>query len=220
VLAAPGVGAIPGSLSAVIADRIDVVAGLVRDVLQAAALLGVDFDISDLEIVLRRGPPDLLPAVDEARVDGLLYQSGNSVGFRHPLIHVLLYEEMPTAVRATWHCQGACAAASGAPPERVTRHLLRAAVSAGPAEVVDGWMLDSLVRTADHLVGQALGVAVELLAQLATNTLLGATRHDQLVSRLADIDLKPDLRDDGIGISSAAWRRYRDQRLHLSEVPT
>ena len=183
----PVPGSIPGSLSAVIADRLGFVTGPVRDVLRAAALLGVDFEISDLAIVLGRGLPDLLPAVDEARVAGVLAESGSSLGFRHPLIRAALYEEMPAAVRAAWHRDAARAlAAAGAPPERVARQLLRAADGAGPAEVVDERMLDWLVRTADQLVGQAPGVAAELLAQAVASTPFGAAHHDWLVSRLAD----------------------------------
>jgi DNA-binding CsgD family transcriptional regulator len=177
----------PDSLSAVIADRLGFVTGPVRDVLRAAALLGVDFEISDLAIVLGRSLPDLLPAIDEARVAGVLAESGNSLGFRHPLIRAALYEEMPAAVRAAWHRDAARAlAAAGAPPERVARQLLCAADGASPAEVVDERMLDWLVRTADQLVGQAPGVAAELLAQAVASTPFGAAHHDWLVSRLAD----------------------------------
>ena len=61
-----------------IADRLGFVTGPVRDVLRAAALLGVDFEISDLAIVLGRGLPELLPAVDEARAAGVLAESGSS----------------------------------------------------------------------------------------------------------------------------------------------
>ena len=182
-----GPGSIPGSLSAVIADRLGFVTGQVRDVLRAAALLGVDFEISDLAIVLGRGLPDLLPAVDEARVAGVLAESGSSLGFRHPMIRAALYEEMPAAVRAAWHRDAARAlAAAGAPPERVARQLLCAADGSGPAEVVDERMLDWLVRNADQLVGQAPGVAAELLAQAVASTPHGAAHHDWLVSRLAD----------------------------------
>ena len=182
-----GPGSIPGSLSAVIADRLGFVTGPVRDVLRAAALLGVDFEISDLAIVLGRGLPELLPAVDEARVAGILAESGSSLGFRHPLIRAALYEEMPAAVRAAWHRDAARAlAAAGAPPERVARQLLCAADGSGPAVAVDERMLDWLVRTADELLGQAPGVAAELLAQAVASTPFGADHHDWLVSRLAD----------------------------------
>ena len=180
-------GSIPGSLSAVIADRLGFVTGPVRDVLRAAALLGVDFEISDLAIVLGRGLPELLPAVDEARVAGVLAESGSSLGFRHPMIRAALYEEMPAAVRAAWHRDAARAlAAAGTPPERVARQLLCAADGSGPAEVVDERVLDWLVRTADELLGQAPGVAAELLAQAVASTPFGADHHDWLVSRLAD----------------------------------
>lgn len=182
-----GPGSIPGSLSAVIADRLGFVTGPVRDVLRAAALLGVDFEISDLAIVLGRGLPELLPAVDEARVAGVLAESGSSLGFRHPMIRAALYEEMPAAVRAAWHRDAARAlAAAGTPPERVARQLLCAADGSGPAEVVDERVLDWLVRTADELLGQAPGVAAELLAQAVASTPFGADHHDWLVSRLAD----------------------------------
>ena len=177
----------PASLSAVIADRLGFVARPVRDVLRAAALLGVDFEISDLAIVLHRTVPDLLPAVDEARAAGVLAESGGTLGFRHPLIRAALYEEMPAAVRAAWHRDAAHALAdASAPPERVARQLLRAAEGPGAAEAVDERMLDWLVRTGDHLVSQAPGVAAELFTQAASSTPFGAPRHGWLVSRLAD----------------------------------
>ena len=183
----PADAGFPASLSAAIADRLGFVAGPVRDVLRAAALLGVDFQISDLATVLGRGLPDLIPAVDEARAAGVLAESGKSLGFRHPLIRAALYEEMPASVRAAWHHDAARAlAAAGAPPERVARQLLRAADGPAPADAMDERMLDWLVRTAEHLVSQAPGVAAELLAQAVAGTRLGSPHHGWLVSRLAD----------------------------------
>jgi len=184
--AEPG-SAIPGSLSAVIADRLGFLAGPVREVLRAAALLGVDFEVPDLGIVLDRTVPDLLPAIDEARAAGVLAESGNTLGFRHPMIRAALYEEMPAAVRAAWHRDAAHAlAAAGVPPERVARQLLRAADGSGPAEPLDEQMLSWLVRTGDQLVSQAPGVAAELLAQAVAGAQLGTSHHGWLVSRLAD----------------------------------
>ena len=45
---------VPGSLSAAIVDRLGFVARPVREVLRAAALLGVDFAVTDLAIILNR----------------------------------------------------------------------------------------------------------------------------------------------------------------------
>jgi DNA-binding CsgD family transcriptional regulator len=179
-------GSAPGSLSAAIADRLGFVAGPVRDVLRAAALLGVDFAVPDLAIVLRRSVPDLIPAVDEARAAGVLAESGQRLGFRHPLIRTALYDEMPAAVRAAWHRDaGRALAEAGAPADRVARQLLRA-TGDGPAEPMDEWMLDWLARTADQLVGLAPGVAAELLAGALASSPADSPQHGWLASRLAD----------------------------------
>ena len=181
-------GSAPSSLSAAIADRLGFVAGPVREVLQAAALLGMDFAVPDLAIVLGRGVADLIPAVDEACAVGVLAESGHSLGFRHPLIRAALYEEMPTPVRAAWHRDaGRALAEAGAPTDRVARQMLRAV--GGPSdttEAMDEWMLDWLVRTADLLVGQAPGVAAELLTRAVASCPAGGGQYSWLASRLAD----------------------------------
>ncbi len=181
-------GSAPGSLSAAIADRLGFVAGPVRDVLRAAALLGVEFAVRDLAVVLGRGVADLIPAVDEACAVGVLAESGHGLGFRHPLIRTALYDEMPAAVRAAWHRDaGRALAAAGAPPDRVARQMLRAVNGPGDAtEPMDEWMLNWLVRTADLLVGQAPGVAAELLTRAVASSPAGSARHGWLASRLAD----------------------------------
>ncbi|MGD0609325.1 MAG: AAA family ATPase, partial [Streptosporangiaceae bacterium] len=181
-------GSVPGSLSAAIADRLGFVAGPVREVLRAAALLGMDFAVPDLAIVLGRSVPDLIPAVDEACAVGVLAESGHGLGFRHPLIRAALYDEMPAPVRAAWHRDaGRALAEAGAPPDRVARQMLRAV--GGPAnatEPVDEWMLDWLAGTADLLVAQAPGVAAELLTRAAASSPADSARHGWLASRLAD----------------------------------
>src|SRR6202035_5951889 len=97
----------------------------VRDVLRAAALLGADFAVPDLAIVLGRSVTDLIPAVDEASAVGVLVESGHGLGFRHPLIRAALYDDMPTAVRAAWHrAAGRASAEPGAPPSRGARQRM------------------------------------------------------------------------------------------------
>jgi DNA-binding CsgD family transcriptional regulator/tetratricopeptide (TPR) repeat protein len=181
-------GSAPGSLSAAIADRLGFVAGPVREVLRAAALLGTDFAVPDLAIVLGRGVADLIPAVDEACAAGVLAESGHGLGFRHPLIRAALYDEMPAPVRAAWHRDaGRVLAEAGAPPDRVARQVLRAVGEPGAtAEPIDEWMLNWLARTADPLVGQAPGVAAELLTRAVASSPASSARHGWLAGRLAD----------------------------------
>jgi DNA-binding CsgD family transcriptional regulator/tetratricopeptide (TPR) repeat protein len=186
-------GSAPVSLSAAIADRLGFVAGSVRDVLRAAALLGVDFAVTDLAAVLDRKVPELIPAVDEACAAGVLVDCGKGMGFRHPLIREALYDELPGAVRAAWHREaGRALAACGAPVDRVARQLLRALDD--PADMsglrddvsIDEWILTWLSRSADQLVGQAPRVAAELLSKAIANSPGSSSQHAWLVSRLAD----------------------------------
>jgi len=181
-------GPAPSSLSAAIADRLGFVSGPVRDALRAAALLGVDFAVPDLAIVLGRSVADLIPAVDEARAAGVLTASGNGLGFRHPLIRAALYDEMPGAVRAAWHRDaGRALAEAGAPADRVARQLLWAVDgTGGPTEPMDEWILRWLALTAEPLVGQAPRVAAELLRQAVASSPVGSAEHDCLVGKLAD----------------------------------
>jgi len=175
-------GTVPDSLPGVIADRLGFVSAPTREVLRAAALLGLEFAITDLTTVLGRTVTDLVPALDEARSTGVLTDSVNGLAFRHPLIREALYAELPPSIRAAWHRDaGHALAAAGVPPERVARQLLR-----GPADDGPEWIMDWLAKSADSLVGQAPGVAAELLARAVESIPAGSATHGWLAGRLAD----------------------------------
>jgi DNA-binding CsgD family transcriptional regulator len=181
-------GPAPRSLSAAIADRLGFVSGPVHEVLQAAALLGVDFAVPDLATVLGRTVAELIPAVEGARTAGVLAESGTGLAFRHPLIRAALYDVMPAPVRAAWHRDaGRALARAGAPADRVARQLLWAVDgSGGPAEPMDEWILDWLDRTAELLVGQAPRVAADLLREAVASSRAGSAERDRMSGRLAD----------------------------------
>jgi DNA-binding CsgD family transcriptional regulator len=178
----------PVSLSAAIADRLGFLSGQGREVVRAAALLGVEFAIPDLATMLGRGVADLISPLDEARAAGVLTESGNELGFRHPLIRQALYEEMPRAMRAAWHRDaGRRLAAGGAPADRVARQLLWAV--GGPdstSDPMDDWMLSWLAEASDLLVGRAPQVAADLLRRAVATRADQSPRHHLLVGRLAD----------------------------------
>jgi DNA-binding CsgD family transcriptional regulator len=180
--------AAPRSLSAAIADRLGFVSGSVREVLRAAALLGVDFAVPDLAMVLHRSVTDLVPLVDEACAAGVLAESDHALGFRHPLIQAALYQEIPAPVRAAWHRDAGCALAeAGAPADRVARQLLwSAGESDRPAEPMAEWILTWLIGSAGQLIGQAPQVAADLLRRAVVSFRPGTARHDRLIGRLAD----------------------------------
>ena len=204
----------PGSLSAAIADRLGFVSGQVREVVRAAALLGVDFAVPDLAIVLGRGVADLILALDEARAAGVLAESASGLGFRHPLIRAALYEEMPRSLRAAWHRDAARAlAAAGAPTDRVARQLLWAVGgSSGPTDPMDDWMLTWLTDTAELLIGRAPQVAVDLLRR-AVATRTDDPRHDVLAARFADALFRVGNAEEAEGVARRALARVGDPDL-------
>jgi hypothetical protein len=207
-------GSAPSSLSAAIADRLGFVPGPVREVLRAAALLGVDFAVTDLAIVLGRSVADLVRVLDQALAAGVLAESGKGLGFRHPLIRAALYEEMPAPVRAAWHREaGRALAEAGAPADRVARQMLRAVGGPdGTAEPMDEWMLNWLARTAGSLVGQAPGVAAELFTQAVANSPADSARHGWLASRLADALYRIGDRTQAEQVANRALERRRSPR--------
>jgi DNA-binding CsgD family transcriptional regulator len=159
----------------------------VRQVLRAAALLGVDFTVSDLSTVLGRSVVQLVAAVDEACAAGVLVESGNGLAFRHPLIRTALYEEMPSSVRAAWHREAARALSeTDAPADRVARQLLAAIDGSADTQPMEESILRWLNRSAPLLIGQAPRAAAELLSQAVSRSPLGSARHDGLICRLAE----------------------------------
>ncbi|GAA4704398.1 LuxR family transcriptional regulator [Phytohabitans rumicis] len=177
----------PGSLAAVIADRLEFLSPAGRGTLRAAALLGVDFSVSELAMASGQTVTELMPVLDEAILAGVLRENDFALAFRHPLIRTALYEELPIAVRAAWHRDAARALAdNGAPAERVARQLLPAFQDEGTAGVADEWMVQWLVDTGQRLVARAPGAAIPLLRRAVAAIPAGVAPHDLLACRLAD----------------------------------
>jgi DNA-binding CsgD family transcriptional regulator len=179
-------GPVPDSLVAAIAHRLDFLPRDVRDVLRAAALLGVEFLVADLGIVLDRRIAELVPAIDDALAAGVLKEVDEKLAFRHALIRTALYDDIAAPVRAAWHGDAAKAlAAAGAPVNRVARQLLRA-INSPSAIPLDESLLDWLVDAAPTLVAQAPRASVDLLRQAFRRSPVTTKRGAVLACRLAD----------------------------------
>jgi DNA-binding NarL/FixJ family response regulator len=177
----------PDSLSAVIAHRLEFLPPPVRELLRAAALLGVDFSVAELAVVSGQRVGDLLALLDDAILAGVLLDNGGELAFRHPLIRGALYHGMPTAVRDLWHRDAARALAeNGASVERVARQLLPAIEAQDPASAADEWIVRWLAAAGQQLVGQAPNVAIPLLRWAVSRIPAGNAPHDLLICRLAD----------------------------------
>ncbi|WP_345632879.1 ATP-binding protein [Rugosimonospora acidiphila] len=180
-------GSPPDSLAGAIADRLEFLSSSAREVLRMAALLGEEFSVSELAVASGRPVTDLLPALDEALLAGVVTDSGHELAFRHPLIRSALYDVMPIAVRAAWHRDAARALTEdGAPVEQVARQLLPAADAFRSTGAVDDWMVRWLASAGQQLVGQAPHAAIPLLRWAVGAIPAGDPPHDLLTCRLAD----------------------------------
>lgn len=179
-------GPVPDSLYAAIAHRLDFLPRELRTTLQAAALLGMEFQVSDLALVRNSRIVDLVPAIDEACTAGVLKEVREKLAFRHPLIRQALYDDIAEAVRPAWHRDAARALAeAGVPHDRVARQLL-ATVSAPGAGPLDESLLDWLAEAAPILIAQTPKTAIELLRQASRRSPASTPRGAVLTCRLAD----------------------------------
>jgi ATP/maltotriose-dependent transcriptional regulator MalT len=179
--------ATPSSLAAAISDRLEFISAPARDVLRIAALLGIDFSVSELAVVSGQRLQDLVPVLDEAILAGVLLENGTDMAFRHPLIRQSLYDGMPAGIRAAWHRDAARALAdNGASAERVARQLRPTVEEDTAGKVVDAWVVSWLSAAAPQLVGQAPQVAIPMLRWALNGTAPGNDVYDVLSCRLAD----------------------------------
>jgi len=168
-LAERGAPVRPTPLSVAVAGRLGFVSEPTREVLHTAALLGVDFSVTELAVVSGRRVPDLVPALDEAIAAGVLEDEVLGLAFRHPMIRDALYDGVPAAVRAAWHADaGKALAAGGSRVDRVARQLLVAIeASDHAAGLDDGWLAGWLTSAAPQLIGRAPQAVVPLLRAAA-----------------------------------------------------
>jgi DNA-binding CsgD family transcriptional regulator/tetratricopeptide (TPR) repeat protein len=151
-------GQLPGSLAAVLGDRLTSVSAETAQMLRSAALLGGTFAVTDLAVLLGKPASALAPSVQEAVAVGILAGAGPDLIFRHPLIRQALYESMPAALRKALHAEAARGlAAVGADVLSVAQQLS----AAGAPDA--GWARDWLLEAAPVLTTRAPQLAVGLL---------------------------------------------------------
>ncbi len=170
---------LPGSLTAVLHDRLSSVQAETAQVLRTAALLGGTFAVSDLAVLMRRPVSELADGLQEAVAAGILVGSGAELAFRHLLIQQALYESMPPALRAALHAEAARElAANGADALSVAQQLFAA------RQPGNGWARSWLVQTAPGLIIRAPQLAAELLRREVDETPLIEPALDRLMADL------------------------------------
>jgi DNA-binding CsgD family transcriptional regulator len=161
-LAQPTQDAAPASLGSAIARRLGFLTPAALSMLSTAALLGAEFSVTDLAVVLGRPPTELMDEVREAEAAGVVIESAAGLGFRHALIRQALYERMPATMRIALHRHAARALAeAGANISQVAGQLLSVTAT------LDYWTIRWVAEHASVLADRLPEVAAELLSRAA-----------------------------------------------------
>ena len=136
----------------------------VGELLRRAAVLGVEFDLTELAITTGKSARALVLAVEQAVSLGLLRQADRGFAFRHPLVRYSLYEAMPVAVRDLLHRQAAEALErGGAPAERVACHVL------ATSRAADGWAAKWAIANINVVAGRSPETVANLIGRVITS---------------------------------------------------
>ena len=101
---------VPATVQAVLAARIDRLSTEAKSMLNAAAVIGSDFDIDSLVLLRPETEPVLLAELVSAElIDQTEFVPRQRYCFRHPLVRTVAYESQLSAVRAQAHSRLAAA---------------------------------------------------------------------------------------------------------------
>ena len=164
---------LPEALLDAVGSTLDHLSGATRETLRYAALLGAEFAVADVAAFTGRAPADLIGAFEEAAAANVVVDAGSRLAFRDPVLRQALTESVPATLRVALHRHAAeVLAAAGAAAVLVAEQLV-----AGTPEA-DAWLVDWLVGHRDELIGQAPGLAGELIRRaLAGNRCTPAQRE-------------------------------------------
>jgi predicted ATPase/DNA-binding winged helix-turn-helix (wHTH) protein len=97
---------LPESARDVVRRRVALLPEPARDVLAAASVVGVRWDVATVSSMLELEMPALLSAIDRALLARLLVRSDDGVGrfvFAHALVRDTLYDDLPSAQKCELH---------------------------------------------------------------------------------------------------------------------
>ncbi|PZG14032.1 ATP-binding protein [Nonomuraea aridisoli] len=113
--------AVPTVLRDVLLQRLSSLDDPARDILTAAAVIGMTPDERVLAEVSDRTPPEVARALAKAQAVGLLHEEDGRCRFRHALARQIVYESVPASGRRWLHLRTARSLESSGDPRPVAR---------------------------------------------------------------------------------------------------
>jgi hypothetical protein len=124
--------ALPRRFRVAVASHLRPLSAEAAHLLRVASVLGRDFSMEELAAVMSAPTARLLPALTETLDAEILAERDHLLGFRHDLLRQAVYDELPVSVRRSLHRDAVrVLTQGGAPPARITGHLL---ISATPGD--------------------------------------------------------------------------------------
>ena len=149
---------VPATVQSVLAARVDRLPGQAKSILNAASVIGSQFDAETLQTLLPdMDTSDLVELVSAELIDQIQFVPRQRYCFRHPLVQKVAYESQLTTTRAAAHTRLARAITTGDPNTVDENAALIAAhlEAAGDAEAAYGWHM----RAADWFRDRDLAAA-------------------------------------------------------------
>jgi DNA-binding CsgD family transcriptional regulator/tetratricopeptide (TPR) repeat protein len=147
---------LPAAFRTAVRERLSFLPPTALRSLRFATLLGREFTVFDLSLLLDRPPSALAADVHDAVAMGILVESGSHLAFRNPLLGSALYDDIPRAMRDALHHEVARKFVGSHEPLKIAQQL----AAGGVAE--DPWAREWLLRNVSELSARAPELAVEL----------------------------------------------------------
>ncbi|HVL06732.1 MAG TPA: AAA family ATPase [Acidimicrobiales bacterium] len=183
--------AVPAGVRPVVSRRVGNLTPATQEVLAAAAVAGVEFDLPLLGAAIGSAPAPLLAALDEARAAGLVDEAGGRHRFVHTLVRESLYDGLGLATRSSLHRRLAEVLderfGDARLPE-IASHALHGAVAGGDDRALD-WAVRAAERSFEQLAyEEAAAWYGRALGALWTGQ-LGDARRGELLTRQGEAHL-------------------------------
>ena len=136
------VGTTPPGLLVTVLHRMSSLPPMELDLVRLAAVLGGSFTLRQLGLAAGQPPDELLGPVLRLRAEGILWEEGDHIRFRHDLLREAVYDDLGGPVRNALHERiGRAFADAGMDAVEMAHHVLRGA-QPGDATAAD-WMVEA-----------------------------------------------------------------------------
>ncbi|MEV6964595.1 AAA family ATPase [Hamadaea sp. NPDC051192] len=160
-LATIGDGSLPPGFVVAAHRRLLELASPVRQLLDAAAVLGRPFSLHEAAALVGKPAGDMVEPAAEAVTAGILVETGDELMFRHDLLREATYRSLAAPVRQALHREAVSVVrAEGRPAVEAAQHLIRVARKG------DAHAAEVLHEAASDLKTSAPSAAADLLLHL------------------------------------------------------